>query len=85
MPSIMNQMAMNYMNSQAQVMLGQLENQLKQTNPQMYQLYQTARQQNANPNDILQQLTRNYDVNTKQRFKQQAKQFGISDELLNTI
>ena len=51
----------------------------------MYQVYQTARQQNANPNDILHQITKNYDSNTMQQFKQQAKQFGITDDLLNKI
>ena len=54
-------------------------------NPQMYQLYQTARQQNADPNDILKQITANYDENTMKKFKEQAKQFGISDDLLNQI
>ena len=51
----------------------------------MYQLYRTARQQNANPNDMLKQITKNYDANTLQQFKQQAKQFGISDDILNQL
>ena len=51
----------------------------------MYQLYQAARQQNANPDDILKQITANYDEVTKQKFKEQGKQFGLSDELLNKI
>ena len=85
MSNLVNQMIGNFMNNQMQGMLGQLENQLKQVNPSMYQVYQTARQQNASPNDILKQITKNYDANTMKQFKQQAKQFGISDELLNQI
>jgi hypothetical protein len=63
----------------------QLENRLKQSNPQMYEMYKSARQQNINPNDMLKQITRNYDENKLAQFKQQAKQFGISDDLLNQI
>ena len=51
----------------------------------MFQMYQMARQQNANPNDLLTQLTSNYDETTMKRFKEQAKQFGISDDLLNQL
>lgn len=51
----------------------------------MYQLYQTARQQNADPRNILNQITKNYDANTMAQFKQQARQFGISDDILNQI
>ena len=83
--NIANQLMNNYMTNQVNGMLSQLETRLKQTNPQMYQLYQTARQQNANPDDILKQITKNYDTNTMQQFKQQAKQFGISDDLLNQL
>ena len=54
-------------------------------NPQMYQLYQTARQQNVNPNDMIKQLTSNYDENKMKQFKEQAKQFGIDENLLNQI
>ena len=51
----------------------------------MYQLYQMAKQQNANPKDILGQITKNFDENTMKQFKQQAKQFGIDENLLNQL
>ena len=51
----------------------------------MYQLYQTARQQNADPRNILNQITKNYDENTMKQFKEQARQFGISEDILNQI
>ena len=51
----------------------------------MYKFYQAARQQNANPNDLIKQLTANYDEVTKKRFKEQGKQFGLTEELLNQI
>lgn len=75
----------NYINNQAQNMTTQLENRLQQTNPQMYQMYKTARQQNVDPNDMLKQVTRNFDSKTMKQFKEQAKKFGISDDLLNQI
>ena len=84
-PNIMSQMASNLINNQMQGMLSNLENQLQKANPQMFQMYQMARQQNANPNDLLTQLTSNYDETTMKRFKEQAKQFGISDDLLNQL
>ena len=51
----------------------------------MYQMYQLARQQNANPKDIFKQITSNYDENTMKQFKEQAKQFGIDENLLNQL
>ncbi len=83
--NLVNQMANYYMNNQMQNLTANLENQLKQNNLQMYQFYQAARQQNANPNDLIKQLAANYDEATKKRFKEQGKQFGLTDELLNHI
>ena len=54
-------------------------------NPRGYQLYQLARQQNADPRNILKQITANFDENTMQQFKQGARQFGITDDILNQI
>lgn len=62
-----------------------LEQKLKQTNPNMYQMYLNAKQNGLDPNDLLKQLTCNYDDKTREAFKQQAKQFGIEDDLLNKI
>ena len=83
--NLINQMANYYMNNQVQNLTNQLEERLKQTDPQMYQVYQTARQNNVNPNDFLKQLTGNYDEATKKRFKQEAKKFGIAENLINQI
>jgi len=54
-------------------------------NPQGYQIYKMARQQNANPKDIIKQIVGNFDEATMQRFRQGAKQFGITDDILNQI
>jgi hypothetical protein len=51
----------------------------------MYQMYLNAKQNGLDPNDLLKQLTCNYDDKTRETFKQQAKQFGIEDDLLNKI
>lgn len=83
--NLVNQMANYYMNNQMQGLMHNLEQRLQQTNPQMFQLYQTAKQQNANPSDMLKQITKNYDENTMKQFKEQARQFGIADDILNQI
>lgn len=74
-------MANNLLNNQ----LGQMEKQLQQNNPKMYQLYQSARQQNANPSDLLKQITSGYDSNRMKMFKEQAKKMGFGDDLLNQL
>ena len=51
----------------------------------MYQMYQMARQQNANPKDLFSQITKNYDENTMKQFKERAKQVGIDENLLNQL
>ena len=77
MTNLLKQMTDNYLLT--------LETRLKQTNPQMYQMYINAKTNGANPNDLLKSLTSGYDDKTKELFKQQAKQFGINDDLLKGI
>lgn len=77
MTNILKQMADNYLYT--------WERKLQQTNPEMYKMYLNARQGGVNPNDLLKKLTSGYDDKTRQAFKEQAKQFGITDDLLKDI
>lgn len=83
--NVMNQMANYYLSNKMQTTFQELEKKLQQANPQMYQMYQMARQQNANPKDLFSQITKDYDENTMKQFKEQAKQFGIDENLLNQL
>lgn len=51
----------------------------------MYQTYQTIRQQNADPKNLLKQITRNFDKNTMQDFKNQANQLGLDVSVIDKL
>lgn len=51
----------------------------------MYQTYQTIRQQNANPKNLLKQITRNFDKNAMQDFKNQANQLGLDISVIDKL
>ena len=74
---------MSITNIMGQMAIQKLMNQLQQTNPQMYNLVIQAYQRNANPNDLINQILSNYSPEQKEEFFKQAKQYGISDNVLN--
>jgi hypothetical protein len=49
----------------------------------MYNLVQQAYQKNANPSDLIKQIIVNYTPEQKEEFFKQAKQYGISDDVIN--
>ena len=51
-----------------QGMMNQLENQLKRLNPQAFQEYQKARQNNVNPNDFYNQTINGFNPQQKQQW-----------------
>ena len=57
-------------------------NQLKQKNPQMFQMVDTAMKNNGNPMEIFKQVTNNYSPEQMQSFLERAKKMGIPDEVL---
>ena len=51
-----------------QQMMKQLENQLKMVNPQAYQEFQKARQNNVDPNEYLNQITNNFSPEQREQW-----------------
>ena len=59
-----------------QGMMTQMEQQLKRTNPQMYQRYQKARQNNEDPNTLLDEIVGGFDTQKKQQWDGLMQQFN---------
>ncbi len=51
-----------------QMIMNQLENKLKMTNPQMYREFQKAKQNNVNHQEYLNKITGNFNQNQKQEW-----------------
>ena len=66
--NIMQMMIQNLMKQAPQKMMGQLEQQLKRVNPQMYKEYQEARQNNINPNEYLNKITNGFNQQQKEQW-----------------
>ena len=62
-----------------------LMNQLKAKNPQMFQFLEQARKNNNNPVELFNQITQNYTPEQKEKLFNQARQFGVPDEVINGI
>ena len=58
-----------------QQMMNQLENQLKRTNPQAYQEFQKARQNNDNPNEYLNKVVNGFNPQQQKQWQQIIGQF----------
>ena len=67
----------------AQMLMNQLQSQLKAKNPQMFQQYQNLRQNQNNPQEVLNGMISKYTPEQMQQFKKFANGFGITDEQLN--
>lgn len=73
----MLQMIMNNMMKQGpQKMIGQLEQQLKRVNPQAYQQFQKARQNNEDPNQFLNNITNGFNPQQRQQWNNMMGQFN---------
>ena len=51
-----------------QMIMSQLENKLKMTNPQMYKEFMTARQNNTDPNEFLNRITGGFNKEQKEQW-----------------
>ena len=60
-----------------------LMNQLKMRSPQALQQYQNLRQGQNNPQQFLNEITKNYTPDQMERFRKYATSFGFTDEQLN--
>lgn len=62
-----------------------LMNQLKARNPQAFQIIEQAQKNKSNPEELFKQITKNYKPEQMEQIFNQAKQFGISDEIINKV
>ena len=65
-----------------QMLMNQLQNQLRANNPQVFQQFEQFKKSNGNPQDFLNQITQGYTPEQKKAFGNFAKGFGITDEQL---
>ena len=65
-----------------QMLLGQLQNQLKAKNPQVFQQFQSLQKKQNNPQEILNKMMSGYSPAQMQQFQKFANGFGISNEQL---
>ena len=58
---------------------------MKARNPQMFQMIEQARQNQSNPEELFKQITKDYKPEQMEKIFNQARQFGIGDELINKL
>ena len=68
-----------------QMLMNQLQTQIKAKNPQLFQQFQNLVKNQNNPREVLNQMTSKYTPQQMEQFKSFAKGFGIPDEALNQI
>jgi LysM repeat protein len=51
----------------------------------MFQFLEQARKNNNNPVELFNQITQNYTPEQKEKLFNQARQFGVPDEVINGI
>ena len=66
----------------ANPMLSMMMNMLQSRNPQMFQMINQAKNNGTNPQDILKQMMGNATPEQMAGVMQQAKQFGVPDDVL---
>ena len=67
-----------------QLLINQLKNQLKMKNPQALQIYEQARKSN-NPQELLNNITNNYNAQQITSFKNFVRRFGVPDEYIDKL
>ena len=72
---------MNPMSMIIQMLMPQLQNK----NPQMFQTINQAMQNNANPQMVLKQMMSNFNPQQMEQVMNQAKQYGVPDNILNQV
>lgn len=59
-------------------MMSQLEQQLKRVNPQEYQNFQKAKENNENPNEYLNRVIGGFNQQQKQQWENMMNNYGIN-------
>ena len=62
-----------------------LMSQLKMRNPQMFQFISQAQKNKSNPQEIFKEITKNYKPEQVESIFNRARQFGISDDIINQL
>ena len=57
--------------------------QLKMRNPQMFQFLEQAQKNQSNPQEIFKEITKNYKPEQIENIFNKARQFGISDDVID--
>ena len=66
-----------------QILMNQLQNQLKAKNPQLWKQYQDLAKNKNNPQDILNEMMGKYTPEQRQEFIKFANGFGLDEQQLN--
>lgn len=66
-----------------QILMNQLQNQLKAKNPQLWKQYQDLEKNQNNPQELLNNMMKNYTPEQKGNFIKFANGFGINEEELS--
>ena len=60
-------------------------NQVRARNPQAFQMLEQARKNNNNPMELFKEITKNYKPEQMEKIFNQAKQFGIGDDIISKL
>ena len=81
----MNNMIGNVMTKATNMRVNNVLNQLKQKNPQMFQVIEQAKQNQSNPMDLLKQVVGNYTPEQMKNFYNTAQMMGCPNDILSQI
>ena len=68
-----------------QLLMNQLQMQMKAKNPQMFQQFQNLQKEGNDPKAIINNMIGGYKPEQINQFREFAKSFGITDEQLNNF
>jgi hypothetical protein len=54
-------------------------------NPQAFQFIEQAQKNQSNPEEIFREITKNYKPEQMEQLFNRARQFGISDDIINKL
>ena len=66
-------------------MMSMLMNQLKMRNPQMFKMLEQAQKNQNNPQELFKEVTKNYKPEQIENIFNQARKFGIGDDVINKL
>ena len=68
-----------------QILMNQLQNQLKAKNPQLFQRFQELQKSQSDPKKIINDMTSKYTPEQMKNFRSFANGFGITNEQLENF